>query len=161
MLRGLLSLSILLLLFAPQDARAEQSRWQNLEQVRTGQKVTVIVRDHRSISGTFLRFSNNDLTLHVGDSVVKINRDDVSRITVKGGHRGRNALIGFLAVGGFGAIAGAAANHNSGADEAAAFAGFGLGTLGAGIGALIPGSKTIYRVDEGKGDNSGRVKNTQ
>lgn len=159
MLRGLLFLFILLMLFAPQNARAQQSQWQNLEKIRIGQKVTVIGRDHKSVSGTLLRFSDNDLTLRVKDSDVKINRDNVSRVTVRGGHRGRNALIGLLAVGGCSAMAAAATNHESGAGEAAAFAGVGLGTVGAGIGALIPGSKTIYRADESKGDNSGRVRN--
>lgn len=152
MLRPLVCLSLLVsLLLAPRIASAQQNRWQNLQQLAVGQKVKVIDREHKSYSGSFVRFSDADVTLLVKGREIKIDRDDVSRITTGPQHRTRNVLIGLAAgAAAGGAIAGCCLERETGYGGAAAGSVGGFAAIGAGIGAIIQPSKTIYRVEQGK-----------
>lgn len=151
MLRRLFFLSLCVFLLVPQLAQAQQNRWQNLQQITVGQKIKVIDRDKRSHSGSFVRFSDADLTILVHGQELKIDRDNVLRVTTPPRHRARNALIGAVAgAAAGGALSGCCMEHESGYAGAAAGTVVGLTAIGAGIGAIISPSKTIYRVEEGK-----------
>lgn len=151
MLRRVVSLSLVVFLLAPQIAHAQKNRWQNLAQIKVGDKVKVTDRERKTYSGSFLRFSDTDLTLFMNGQETKIDKDNVVRVTTGPQHRARNALIGAVAgaaVGG--AMAGCCLEHESGYAGAAAGTVVGLAAIGAGIGAIIHSPKTIYRLEEGK-----------
>lgn len=146
MLRRLIFLLTFLLLMAPLIGRAQRSNWKNLEQVKSGQKVTVVDRHNKYFQGEFLRFSDSDVTILQNKQETTIDRDEVVRVTTNAGHRKRNALIGALAGAGAGLAVGLATFEREG-NYGGAVAGSagGCAGVGAGIGALIPGTKTIYR----------------
>lgn len=128
-----------------------QARWQNLEQLKPGQKVTIQDHQQKSQTGEFVSYSETGLIVRSKDGEKKIERDDVYRITIPNAHRAPHALIGLLVGAGVGAgLMGAAAHVTdvSGGDVAGVVAG--SAGIGAGIGALIGPSKTIYKTDRRK-----------
>lgn len=149
MLRRLIFLTLILLPLASPGVEAQQGEWQNLAQLKTGQTVKVIDHRKNALVGEFVRFSETDLTIVVNQQAKVIDRDNVARVTTSGGHRRRNAVIGLAAGAALGgAFSGCCIeqkNDNSGT-IAGSVAGF--GAVGAGIGALISGTKTIYRAGE-------------
>lgn len=140
---------VAMVLLMPKMAVAQQNRWANLEQIQQGQKVVVVDQQMKTLNGTFVRVTENDLTIKIKDKETKIDRDSVYRVTTGPQHRGRNALIG-LGVGA--AVGGILAGTVPGSEELSAgdMAGVvaGVGGLGAGIGALIAPAKTYYRADK-------------
>lgn len=136
------------LLFSP-VVTAAQARWQNLEQLQPGQRLTVIDHQLKSQTCTFVSFSDSSLIVRFKDGEKSIPREDVYRITTPGSsHRGRNAIIGLAAGVAVGAgLTGAVAHMDdvSAGDAAGAIAG--TAAIGAGIGALIGPSKTIYKAE--------------
>jgi hypothetical protein len=149
--------------------RAQESgkhSWENLQQVRVGQKIEVVDTNLKKLKGTFLSFSEEAISLRVGKDEVGVQRPNVLRVSLREkSKRLRNALIG-LAIG---AGAGAAAAEISirasdpGFFSERAFwqipyailvsAGI---AVGAGIGAAFPpGYQTIYRA---KGKRGGTVR---
>ena len=149
MLRRLIFLTLILLPLSPLLGRAQQGEWQNLAQLKTGQTVKVIDHKKNALVGEFVRYTETDLTIAVNKQAKTIDRDSVARVTTSGGHRRRNAVIG-LAVGAAagGGLAGCCVERETGFGGAAAGTVVGLGAVGAGIGALISGSKTVYRAGE-------------
>ena len=146
MLKHLVTLLFLLLWIIP--AHAQQSRWENLAQVRRGAKVQVVEQSLKSTSGKFLSFSEEDLTLEVQGKRIVIARQQVYRVSLLGKNRKRNALIGP----GVGAAAGlvvglAIMERESGFGGAVAGLTVGYAGVGAGVGALMPASKLIYRAE--------------
>lgn len=127
--------------------QAQQSQWQNLAQVRPGTRIQVVENSLKSTSGRFVGFSETDLTLKVEDKEVVIPKDQVHRVTISGKNRKRNTLIGLAVGAGAGAAVGAAANRVVG--EAWVVPGMMLSYagLGAGIGALVPAAKTVYKAE--------------
>jgi hypothetical protein len=130
-----------------QLVEAQVSSWDNLLHIRPGTKVEVIERSLRKTSGRFARFSDADLTVKVANNDVSIPRTQVFRVTIIGKNRKRNTLLGFGIGAAFG-VAWGAGLHAAGADlnggQATAFAA-GVAGIGAGIGAIIPASKTVIR----------------
>ena len=149
MLPRLIFLTLILLPLAAPRGDAQQGEWQNLAQLKTGQTVKVIDHKKNALVGEFVRFTETDLTMIVNKQAKTIDRDSVARVTTSGGHRRRNAVIGLAAgaaVGG--AFAGCCIEHKSDYAGTAAGSVGGLGAIGAGIGALISGNKTVYRAGE-------------
>ena len=149
MLRRLIFLTLILLPLAPQWCRAQQGEWQNLAQLKTGQTVKVIDHKKNATVGEFVRFTETDLTIAVNKQAKTIDRDSVARVTTSGGHRRRNAVLGLAAGAALGGVfAGCCLEHETGYGGAAAGSVGGLGAVGAGVGALISGTKTIYRAGQ-------------
>ena len=136
--------TLLFVVFAPL-LQAQQSRWQNLAEIRSGTKIQVIENSLKSTSGTFVNFSETELTIQTGADQVAIPRERVYRVSLTGKNRKRNTLIGLAIGAGIGAGTGAAANRVVG-NAAIIPALMGVdGAVGAGIGALVPAAKTVYR----------------
>lgn len=143
MLHRLILLGACLFLLAPQIGRPQQSRWDNLVQLKPGQQVKVTDHHRKSLSGQFVRFSDSDVTIWANSQEIKIGRDEVSRIAIKASTRKRHALIGAAIGAGFGAAAGSGfvkGVNDSGAAKAGfvVFSAVIFGAIGAGIGAIMP-----------------------
>jgi uncharacterized protein YcfJ len=129
-------------------AWTQSSPWQSLGQIQPGAKVQVVEQSLKSTSGRFVRFSDADLTLDVNKKEVVVPKEQVYRVSVTGKNRKRNTLIGLAAGASLGAVVGAAVQHETGlggavvAGMTVVYAG-----LGAGIGAIVPASKTVYRAE--------------
>ncbi len=74
--------------------RAQQSDWRNLARIPHGAKVQVVQQSLKTVSGSFLRFFDSDLTVSVEGKDIVIPKDDVLRITIMHKNRKRNALLG-------------------------------------------------------------------
>ena len=129
-------------------AQRDHASWAKVEQLRLGQTLRVLCSDQRTWTGRLVGVSSYTLILNVGGTERKIVRSDVLRADVKG--RARSVLIGL----GIGAAAGAGvgyvAGSRAGLKPAEVKTAVGLGTVlfapvGAGIGALCPSWKTVYR----------------
>ena len=143
--------TLVLLLLVPGFglAQSSQNNWDNLKQLRAGQKIEVVDTSMKSLRGPFVSVSEEAITLQVGKSQESIERAKVVRVSVRDtSHRTRNMLLGSGILGGI-ALAAAAVplgisgneGTSCGACVAAIAAGFGGG---AALGA-IPGSRTVYR----------------
>ena len=147
------TLSLIILLIAPTQtpAQSSQDSWDNLRQLRSGQRIEVVGMKLNSWQGAFLGYSGEAISLRTGQDEVAIPRADV--LSVKNrerSRRGRNTLLGLAigAAGGLvaGAVAGAA-YHEEGETGVfvLVFTPIGAGA-GAGIGAAMPtGAVTVYR----------------
>ncbi len=136
--------------------------WENLQQVRVGQKIEVVDTNLKKLKGTFLSFSEEAISLRVGKDEVGVQRPNVLRVSLREkSKRLRNALIGMAIGAGAGVAAVEICAHASsgfscsGQDfRAIAYAilvPVGLG-VGAGIGAAFPpGYQTIYRAEGKRG----------
>ena len=140
---------LLLLCVVPLGLMARDSgldSWDNLKQLRAGQKIEVVDMNLKSVKGTFASFSEEAITLATKEGEMVVRRDHTYRVSVPGGKRGRNALIGL----GIGAAGGVAAGVGL-MERETGYAGAVAGTVvfvaavGAGVGAALPGSRTIYR----------------
>lgn len=125
--------------------------WDNLARLGSGERVEVVDMKLKSFRGTFVSFSPEAISLHVGSDEVAVQRADVLRVTSRErNRRGRHALMGMAIGGGIFTALGvlvtrACSNEGTcGAGTALGIAGFGVG-IGAGLGAASPGYPTIYR----------------
>jgi len=143
----LLSCSLVALGQAPRDS------WDNLKGLRPGEKIEVVDASMKMLKGPLVSVSDEAITLQVGKSEQSVARAEVVRVSVRDtSHRTRNMLLGSGIAGGI-AIAAAAVplmiNSNEGGSccvcVAAIAAGFGGG---AALGAAIPASRTVYRVNK-------------
>ncbi len=129
--------------------------WENLQQLRAGQKIEVVDTSLKKHKGTFLSFSEEAISLRVKKEEVGVQREDVFRVSLREkSKRLRNVLIG-LAIGAGAGVAAAEISVRA-AQPIGRFRGeyrsiayvvlvpVGLG-VGAGIGAAFPGYQTIYR----------------
>lgn len=131
-----------------QVVQAQQSPWDNLSHIRPGTKVDVVEYSLRKTSGRFFRFSDADLTVRVANNDVNIARTQVYRVTIVGKNRKRNTLLGLAAGGAAGVALGATLmERESGYGGAVAGTTVGFAGLGAGVGAMLPASKTVYRAE--------------
>ena len=154
------TLATLFLMLIPVLATAQSApdSWDNLKQLRPGQKVEVVDAKMKTYNGKFVSFTDEAITIHEAKTDVSVPRAEVVRVTVgDNSHRTRNMLLG-AAIGGGIAIAAtivplvASSNEGNGCGLCAAgiAAGFGGGTaLG-----MIPGHRTIYRVPAPKQSTS-------
>ncbi len=121
--------------------------WDNLKQLRDGQKIEVVEVNLKSLRGEFVSVTDGAISLRTDEGETTIERERVTRVSVKGkGHRVRNTILGTL-IGG--AIGGSIAAANTGSwiewqEATAAAVGFGGG---AAAGAAVPtgGWKAVYR----------------
>jgi len=134
-------------------AKQSVTSWENLRRLRPGQKIQVVQTDLKSWSGPFVSFSAESVALKAAEGDRTVPRAQVLRVSLHGGKRLRNALIGAAIGGGAGAGIGAAAGGCSTRPWAfcgsrgltAAAVGL-IGALaGGGAGAAIPGSTVLYR----------------
>ncbi len=114
------------------------SDWQNLSQVRVGQKIEVVQTDTVKYVGSFVKFTDDAIVLLVGKTEHSITCEQVARVSSVS-HRARNSvlmgLVGLL-VGGI--VTGARTDDGGTAWPAVA----GLGA-GAAVG-IISGTPTVY-----------------
>ena len=142
----------LVLVFVPIFALAQTGdrSWDNLQQLRVGEKIRVVDTDMKTHDGTFLGYAPDAIALRVGTDDVGVPRDKVVRVASRESNkRLRNALIGMAIGGGAGFGIGIPLAASQGTEGAApTFALLGLAGLGAGaaIGAASPGYRTIYRM---------------
>ena len=142
---------LLLILVVPSPNRAQQHSWQAFQELKAGQQVTVVDRQMKTYKGAFVSYTETDLTVRVAGQSIALDRDKVVRVNVTGHHRVRNAVIGLIAGAGVGgAMVACCAERESGFGGAAAGGVIGAAAVGAGIGALFPGSRTVYRSGDGK-----------
>jgi hypothetical protein len=154
------SVTLLLLLLVPGFgwAQSPQNNWDNLRQLRQGQRIVVVDSSMKTLKGTFVSVSDEAISLAAGKGEESVARANVVRVSVRNpSHRRRNVLIGLAVGAGTGVIVGVASPelgqgkcaHGSCVDPAVAV-GLGLvaGAAGVGIGAAIPsGTTTVYRAD--------------
>ena len=144
--------TLLLLLMVPGFglAQSSQNNWDNLKQLRPGQKIEVVDTSMKSHRGPFVSISEEAITLQVGKSEESVLRANVVRVSVRDtSHRKRNMLLGSGILGGIalGVAAiplGAASNEGNSCPVCVAVIAAGFGG-GAGLGA-IPGSRRVYRI---------------
>jgi len=145
--------ALLLLLMVPGfgSAQSSQNNWDNLKQLRPGQKIEVVDSSMKSLRGPFVSVSEEAITLQVGKSQESVERAKVVRVSVRDtSHRTRNMLIGAAV----GVGAGLAITlpleiqqSNEGNSLAGTMAGVTVGLAGAGLGlGAMPGNRTIYRI---------------
>ena len=73
----------------------DEQSWENLKQLRVGQKIQVVRTDFRSHRGTFLGFSEEAVSLSTPTGDIGIQRQNVLRVSIRErSRRGRNAVIG-------------------------------------------------------------------
>ena len=146
------SATLLLLLLIPGFGLAQSSHdnWDNLKQLRPGQKIEVVDSSMKSLRGPFVSVSEEAITLQVGKSQESIERAKVVRVSVRDtSHRTRNMLLGSGILGGIALAAaavplGASSNEGNSCGVCVAVIAAGFGG-GAGLGA-IPGSRRVYRI---------------
>ena len=131
-------------------AQSAKDSWDNIKQLKPGQKIEVVDTSMKSLRGPFVSVSEEAITLQVGKNPQSIERAKVVRVSVRDtSHRTRNMLLGSGILGGIalGVAAiplGAASNEGNSCPVCVAVIAAGFGG-GAGLGA-IPGSRTVYRI---------------
>ena len=144
------TIGLLLLVAVFGSAKSSQDNWDNVKELRPGQKVEVVDSDMKTFNATFVSVSDEAISLRTGKGEMSVLRAKVVRISVRdNSHRTRNILMASGVVGGVALIPSVILlkiNSNEGngcgACVAAIAAGFGGG---AALG-TIPGNRTIYRV---------------
>jgi hypothetical protein len=142
-------------------ADPSESSWENLRQLRSGHEIQVVEMGLGSQEGKFLGLSEQAISFRVQDREVSVRREEVLRVSLRGGHpRLRNLLLGMLAGGGVGLAVGAGQDGKYNCADPSndycyhKFAGgvIGLG-IGAAAGALLPARpRTLYRATSPRRD---------
>ena len=146
---------LLLLCVVPLGLMARDSgldSWDNLKQLRVGEKIEVVDMNLKSVVGALVNVSEEGISLRAQKAadLVTVERAKVYRVTSReSSKRLRNALIGAAIVGGLVAIpaglkAGISSNEGNSCGACVAVIAAGAGA-GAGLGAAVPGYPTIYR----------------
>ena len=146
------ALLVLLLISGFDFAQSPQHNWDNLKELRPGQKIQVVDSTMKTLNGSFVSVSDEALSLVVGKSQESVPRANVVRISVRDtSHRARNILLASGIVGGIALIPSAIIleqqsneGNSCGACVAAIVAGFGGGAAAG----AIPGSRTVYRANK-------------
>ena len=149
---------VLLFLLAPISARCQTlSSWRGIEELKTGQSISCVLKDQSHVTGRFQSAGPRELAvLAESHRVLRIERERVRSRLVRRRPRGNKVMwIGL----GVGAAAGAAWGANGTSRTVAGragLAGFGTGIfapVGLGVGALLRGSPedvVVYRAPERK-----------
>jgi hypothetical protein len=151
MMKGIVGAVLLVASVRMLSAQAPLDSWENLRQLRAGQKIEVVDMKLKSVQGEFIRYSDDGVSLSVGRDEVSIARAAVLSVKNRqASHRARNALLG-LAIGAAGGLAAGAIRgatyHEAGETGVfmLVFTPIGAG-IGAAAGAALPaGQVTIYR----------------
>ena len=137
----LVVVAALLLSTATAMAQDQTSNWSRLTAVGTGAKLSVKLKNGKTVNGTFSNASDSTLSVMVKNSPVEIKRDDVATVyeVTKKSSATKATLIGMGVGAGAGAAAGglADANDDSGFEKIDHVATAGLAIAGAGVGALV------------------------
>lgn len=144
-MRSLFVTSPLFLVVATAGAQVHADPWHSLDALRSGEKVEVIDQQLKRYTGELRAVADDAIALIDGKKEIAISRDEVFRVGVRDrGRRWRNVGIGAAVGLGLGTLIGA---KPSGEDsDILIVAGAVYGTAaGAGIGALLPGYRTVYR----------------
>ena len=130
------------------SAQSGAASWQNLNSLHEGERIQVLEKSSRKVSGTFLNVSEEAVSVQDQTGSQALQRQDIVRVRLmKNKHRLRNAFIGAGVGAGVGAVTGAGWNTGIFSRERVA------GVLavaflvpGAVVGALVPDHSTIYNV---------------
>ncbi|HUU13424.1 MAG TPA: hypothetical protein VM182_06910 [Terriglobia bacterium] len=151
-----LILGLILSILTPRlvSGQTAKDSWDNLKQLRSGQKTQVVDMNLKSFRGKLIGVTDEAISLRVKKEEVTVERDNVLRVTDRGrSKRVRNMVIGAAVGAGAGLAAGEAWARN--AQPIAKYRGeysaisrilipIGAGA-GAGVGAAFPSHPTIYR----------------
>jgi hypothetical protein len=122
--------------------------WQRLNTLHPGEKIQLLERNSRKVSGRFLNVSEAAISVQDQAGSQAIPRQDVRSVKLmKNKHRLRNTFIGAGLGAGVGAVSGGAVNN--GFINRAAFAAIVAGAFslpGAVVGALVPDPSMVYNV---------------
>ena len=133
-------------------AEPDTSDWNNLRQLRAGDKVEVVTDNLSKHKGKVLAWTEEAISLRTGNQELTISREEVYRVTLLSkSHRARNAWVGMAIGAAAGAVIGAVSlNSSDFIPEARALFGALLGAgAGAGVGAAFPSHPTLYRAPRG------------
>jgi hypothetical protein len=129
-------------------AQSGPTSWQNLNSLHQGERIQVLEKNSRKVSGTFLNVSEAAISVQDQAGSQALQRRDIVRVRLmKNKHRLRNTFIGAGVGAGLGAALGGATNNgfvNRGVFAAGVAAAFSV--PGAVVGALVPDHSTIYNV---------------
>jgi len=130
-------------------AQNNQTDWQQLGQLQSGEGIRVVDSSHKKHSGVFSSFSDQSIILHAETGEETIPRESILRVSrSKRSHRLRSVVVSGLAGAGVGAAIGYGAASGLGAGTKGQKAGVvaAMGFLGGlAVGAFIPSHQTIYR----------------
>ena len=120
-------------------AQATTTLWENLQQVKAGQNVSVVRRNSSVTKGKFHHSSQDGISLEIEKQLTEIRRDDVLKVELRKG-RARHIAIGAA----IGAALGIAVNARGSTEGSwtAIFIPIGAGG-GAGVGAVFPASHSV------------------
>jgi hypothetical protein len=122
-------------------AQDQTNNWSRVTAVAAGTKLSVKLKNGKTVNGTFNNASDGTLSVMVKNSPVEIKRDDVATVheVVKKSSATKATLIGTGVGAGVGAAAGgiATAKDDDGFDKIDHVATAGLAVAGAGVGALV------------------------
>lgn len=122
------------------SAQTAPGDWSSLKAVASGSRLSVKLKNGKSVEGKLTNVSDDGLSLTAGGKTTEIKAAEILRVyTVGGGSAKKGALIGLAVGAGAGAAAGAAASSASddGFDKIDHVATAGLAVLGGGVGALV------------------------
>lgn len=151
-------LPVALLAFAS-ASQAQESGWKNLEQLKPGEKIEIVLKSKAKHRGTFAMLADDAITLKTAGGESGYRKDEVARISRLGpARRGRAALIGLAIGAAAGAVIGVAGGDSCDPSisfcidiiskkAAAAILGAAGGGVGAGVGAAVaqPHRDMLYR----------------
>lgn len=129
----------------------QENSWENLKELRAGEKVQVVTTDLKKMTGAYVGVSEDHMTLTGPSGELAIQRARVLRVSAHGGRQRRmwtGLVIGAVA----GLVTGALVDYKDDVDSSDRGSNNGkIGSLlffaavGAGTGAAIPGFRVVYR----------------
>jgi len=122
----------------------DKSPWENLDQLKQGQKIQVIQWNSVKFEGKFQSFSDDAVTFEVKKMKLVLKRKDIRRVAKASG-RGTHALIGL----GIGSVAGliVVGANSEGEGIYGALAAFPvIAGSGAAVGAAMPTKSVIFEL---------------
>jgi hypothetical protein len=158
-MRNFLLMLFILATSCVSQAERKQSAWENLTNLRTGEKIEVRQLHAKKVKGAFLNFTDAEISLQAPGGPQSIAKQDVQSVTrMRNKHRLRNALIAGGVGGGIGAGIGAATHKSCSSSQTfcldiggrslPAAVGAVIGLLGgATAGALLPDHESVYTTD--------------
>jgi hypothetical protein len=148
--KALVALTFLAFLQAA-NAAPPRGEWDEVQRLQKGAVVRVTATSDKTYRGTFTGLTHQSIVIVESKGEVSIAKKDVLRVDVKSkGRRTRNTLIGVGAGLAFGLVidqtAGAYLRNETGESGGARAATVVLpAALFGGIGAVLPGYRTVYR----------------
>jgi hypothetical protein len=139
LLRAVACGTLLVLISEVGLAQATTALWENLQNVKVGQNVSVLRRNSSVTKGKFHHSSQDGISLEIEKQLIEIRRDDVLRVELRKG-RGRHIAIGAA----IGAALGIAVNARGSSEGnwTAIFIPIAAGG-GAAVGAVLPASHSV------------------